>query len=205
MAEVCGVVLAAGAARRFGSPKQLAQLDGRPLLQHAVDAACAAPDLERVVLVLGAQAERVRRAVDPGRAEVVVAEGWEDGMAASLRAGLLAARDSEWVVILLGDEPLMPAAALRDVLHAARAAPPEVLAVRATWDGEPGHPVALRGSVAGRAGELSGDQGARALLRDAVVLEVECSPLGPSPDIDRPEDLERLLEDRADGTAPAGS
>ena len=61
-----GVVLAAGGASRFGSPKQLAELDERPLLQHAVDAMLAVPAIDPVVVVLGAEAERVRAAVDLG-------------------------------------------------------------------------------------------------------------------------------------------
>jgi molybdenum cofactor cytidylyltransferase len=88
---VAGLVLAAGAGRRFGdTPKQLAELHGRPLLQHAVDAAVAADVLERVVVVLGARAEEVRGAIDFGRAEPVVCSEWDEGQAASLRCGLRA-------------------------------------------------------------------------------------------------------------------
>ena len=53
---IAGLVLAAGGARRFGSPKQLAELDGVPLLQHAIEAMLAVPSLDRVVVVLGAVA-----------------------------------------------------------------------------------------------------------------------------------------------------
>ncbi len=68
---ICGLVLAAGAGTRFGDePKQLAELDGRPLLEWAVRAQCDAPALERVVVVLGSGAARIRDAVDFGRAEV---------------------------------------------------------------------------------------------------------------------------------------
>jgi CTP:molybdopterin cytidylyltransferase MocA len=70
-----GVVLAAGGASRFGSSKQLAELDGMPLLQHAVDAILAVPAIDPVVVVLGAQAERVREAVDFGDALPVVCAG----------------------------------------------------------------------------------------------------------------------------------
>jgi hypothetical protein len=84
------VVLAAGAATRFGSPKQLARLDGRPLLQHALDATLAVPAIDRTVLVLGAHAESVRAGVALGAAEVVVCRDWEHGLSASLRCGLRA-------------------------------------------------------------------------------------------------------------------
>ena len=93
-------MLAAGAVPRFGGTKQLADLDGRPLLQHAIDAANAETGLERVVVVLGHEAERIRAAVDLGRAEVVIAEGWDEGQAASLRTGVRAAGDAEAAVVL---------------------------------------------------------------------------------------------------------
>jgi len=191
---VCGIVLAAGAGRRFGggSPKQLAPLDGRPLLQHALDVATACAALDRVVLVLGAEAAAVARAVDPGRAVVVRAERWDEGLAASLRAGLAAATDADWAVVTLGDEPSLPAAALDAVVAAARAAPAGVDAVRATYAGRPGHPVALHARLAARAGELRGDVGARALLAGARVAEVDCTALGAPRDVDTPADLEAL-------------
>ena len=79
---IAGLVLAAGGARRFGSPKQLAELDGVPLLQHAIDAMLAVPSLDRVVVVLGAVAEEIAAAVKFASAEPVVCRDWEEGMAA---------------------------------------------------------------------------------------------------------------------------
>jgi molybdenum cofactor cytidylyltransferase len=189
---VCGVVLAAGAGRRFGAAKQLADLDGRPLLQRAVDVACAAPDLDRVLVVLGAGADEVRAGVAFGRAEVVVCDDWSEGVAASLRCGVAAAAGAEWVVITLGDEPELPGAALPAIVAAACRAPAQVGAVRALWTGRPGHPVALRASLAARVRELRGDVGARALLNDTVVLEVDCGDLGTPVDVDTPADLEAI-------------
>ena len=84
-----GLVLAAGAGTRFGDePKQLAELEGRPLLEWAVRAQCDARVLERVVVVLGSSAARIRDAVEFGRAEVVVCPDWDAGQSASLRFGL---------------------------------------------------------------------------------------------------------------------
>lgn len=185
----CGVVLAAGEARRFGSLKQLAPLGGRPLLQHALDTAVGSPALDRVVLVLGAQADRVRAAIESGRADVVVCPDWDEGVAASLRAGVMAAAGAEWVVVLLGDEPDLPGEAVARVIAAAGEAPAAVRAVRAMWAGRPGHPVALHADLLGRVGELRGDTGARALLGGVPVLAVECGDLGTPGDVDTPADL----------------
>ncbi len=189
--DACGVVLAAGAGRRFGGVKQLAPLDDRPLLSWAIDAACASR-LERVVLVLGSNAERIRAAVPLNRAEVVVCRDWEEGMAASLRCAVDAAGDVEWTVVMLGDAPFLAPAAIEAVLGAAEAAPPEVAAVRLRTNGAPAHPVALRRSLSAGVRALRGDAGARALLEDAVVLEVDGDAFGDPGDVDTPEALEAL-------------
>jgi CTP:molybdopterin cytidylyltransferase MocA len=203
--RVAGVVLAAGAARRFGAPKQLAGFGGRPLLQYAVDVACEAPELDDVVVVLGAHAEDIRAALDFGRADVVVCRDWARGLSASLQCGVRAAQGADWVVVTLGDEPVLPVAAISAVVAAARNAAPAVTAVRATWNARPGHPVALHASVAERVSELRGDEGARSLLDRVVTLEVDCSPLGAPTDVDTPEDLAALpqpLRARAVGQRP---
>ena len=85
-----GLVLAAGGSSRFGSPKQLAEVDGRPLLQHAVEALVAVEALDDVVVVLGAEHESVASKVAFGRARAVVCPDWHRGQAASVRCGLSA-------------------------------------------------------------------------------------------------------------------
>ena len=121
-----GVVLAAGGASRFGSPKQLAELDGRPLLQHAVDAMLAVPAIDPVVVVLGAEAERVRAAVDFGAArERSCARDWAEGMAASLRCGVDAVRR-----LRLGDRHARRPAARDAAGHRGRHGPRRVGAGR---------------------------------------------------------------------------
>jgi CTP:molybdopterin cytidylyltransferase MocA len=189
--RIAGVVLAAGAASRFGAPKQLAVLDGRPLLQHALDAQADA-GLDERVLVLGARAEEVRAAVDPRGARVVVCAGWEEGMAASLRAGLGDLPPGTWAVVTLGDQPRIPAAAVRAVADAALAGAGGAAAVRATYGGTPGHPIALGPAILARVARLRGDVGARPLLAGAAVHELELGALGSPDDVDTPEQLEAL-------------
>src|SRR5579871_3988981 len=88
-----GLVLAAGEARRFGSPKQLAPYRGRPLLEHALAAMAAARSVGVTVVVLGARADEVLATVDLQGARPVICADWADGQSVSLRAGVAALRD----------------------------------------------------------------------------------------------------------------
>jgi CTP:molybdopterin cytidylyltransferase MocA len=179
------VVLAAGEARRFGGRKQLALLDGRPLLAHAVE--LAAP--WDPVVVLGAHADEVRPVVAEG-VRVVVAEDWAEGQAASLRAGVRAVGDVDWLLVLLGDMPFVTRPAVEGVL-AARGE--DVDAVRATYDGRGGHPVLLGRRVLDGIPSLQGDTGARELLARARVRAFEAGQLCNPTDIDTPDQLEEVL------------
>jgi molybdenum cofactor cytidylyltransferase len=180
-----GLILAAGAGTRFGphSPKQLAPLRGRPLLEWAVRAQCAAPGLERVVVVLGSRAADVRAAVAFGRADTIVCEDWESGQAASLRRGLSELAGSERVVVTLGDAPLVTAT----VIELFVAAEPRT---RAVYDGRPGHPVVLGPEEIAALTSLDGDRGARGLLHGGPVVEV--GHLCSGRDVDTPDDLEEI-------------
>jgi CTP:molybdopterin cytidylyltransferase MocA len=189
---VGGVVLAAGAGRRFGGPKQLAELDGVPLLQHAVDAMLAADGIGPVRVVLGAHAGGVLAAVDLGAAMPVVCDAWEEGMAASLRCGVGALDGCDWVVVTLGDQPRITAHVIAAVVIEAARAPAGCTAVRATYDGRPGHPVALGRSLRPAVAALQGDVGARDLLDAASTRTVEVGDLCRPDDVDVPADLDAL-------------
>lgn len=180
---VVGVVLAAGEGRRAGGPKALRRdRGGAAWLDLAVDrlrgAGCA-----HVLVVLGAAAEEAHLLV-PRDAEVVLSADWAEGLSASLRAGLEAARGDAALVTLvdLPDEPATVGARLL------RSAPvrPGVLA-RAVYEGRPGHPVLIGSAhwAAIRAG-VRGDSGAREYLVAAGVLEVECGDLASGLDHDGP-------------------
>jgi CTP:molybdopterin cytidylyltransferase MocA len=189
---VGALILAGGAGRRFGGPKQLAELDGVPLLQHAVDAMLAVPAIDPVRVVLGAAADRVRAAVDFGAAGPLVCEGWEEGMAASLRRGVAALDGCEWIVVTLGDQPRITPQVIAAVVTEAAWAPESCAAVRAAYDGRPGHPVALARSLFPAVAALRGDVGARDLLDAVATRSVEVGHLCRPDDVDVPADLEAL-------------
>lgn len=183
-----GLILAAGKGSRFGGPKQLAHLHGRPLLEHAVRAMTASP-VGRVVVVLGSGADDVIAQVDLHGAEPIVCERWEEGQSASLACGLGELSECEAIVVTLGDLPNLSTNAIRRVI-AARS--DGVEAVRATYAGEPGHPVLLERELFERLRDVSGDHGARNLLLSVSQREVPCDDLGGGEDIDTPAQLDTL-------------
>lgn len=183
-----GLVLAAGAATRFGASKQIAELDGRPLVEHAIRAMTASP-VGRVVVVLGAAAEQVSAAVEAHGADLIVCNRWAEGQSASLACGLAELSDCEAAVVTLGDQPRMSPDAIRRVI-AARGEGIE--AVRATYAGDPGHPVLLERSLFDRMRDVTGDHGARNLLLSVPTREVPCDDLGGGEDVDTPAQLDAL-------------
>lgn len=184
---ICGLVLAAGAGTRFGErSKLLAELGGRPLLDHAVAAQCAVTELERIVVVLGAAADEILRSVDFMRAEPVVCRRWNEGQSSSLRCGieaLTAAGHVSRVIVTLGDQPRIASALIARFVG-------EPPGTRAVYGGRPGHPVVL-GPVQMRAiGGLRGDRGAREILQGGPTIE--CGSSSAARDVDTPEDLEAI-------------
>jgi CTP:molybdopterin cytidylyltransferase MocA len=189
-ARVAGLILAAGEGRRFGGPKQLAELRGRPLLEHPVRAMLGVPALRPVVVVLGAAAAEVRAGVDLRDVEVVVCPDWAEGQAASVRSGVRALGDeADAALVTLGDQPFITPQVIAAVLDRADG---DHDAVRATYDGRPGHPVLLARALLDRVDELRGDVGFRDLLAGARVRSVECGHLGDPTDVDTRAALEAL-------------
>lgn len=200
---VTGIILAAGRGSRMGAPKQLLPLEGRPLLQHVVNA--AAGELDDVILVLGHEAEAVVAALAlPRPVRVVVNPDHAEGQSTSLRAGLdHVPESSRAVVVLLGDQPGIRAEAIRAVVSAQAASDAPIL--RAAYGGRASHPVVLAREVWPGAEVLRGDAGARALIA-AHAGRVTLVEVGGDPpeDVDTPEDLDRLVARRAGATGGPG-
>jgi molybdenum cofactor cytidylyltransferase len=190
--QIGGVILAAGQARRFGSQKLLAPLDGRPLLQHVIDAANASC-LEEIVLVVGANADDLLARVETGRTRVVRNPDPARGLASSLQAGLSALDASlHAALILLGDMPGVTANLIGDLV--ARGRETRATAVISVWRGRRSPPVVLHKSLWPAAFALEGDVGMREVLGTrADVLEVTVTEdLGSLEDIDTPDDHARV-------------
>jgi len=186
-------VLAAGRGERFGpESKLLRELAGVPIVRRAVDAARAS-GLAPVVVVVpeGRVGDTIGRAVGKG-VEVVVNPDPGRGISSSLVVALDALDprpDVDAVVVGLGDQPLVGAEAYRRVADASTTGATIAVAI---YGGERRNPVVLDRSLWPAARALTGDEGARALMRDHPVREVPCDGTGDPADIDRPDDLEEL-------------
>ena len=192
-----GLVLAAGAGRRMGGPRALVRLtDGGPTLVETAVTRAVEGGCDRVVVVVGAAGDRATAllAATGTAADVVHADDWDEGMGASLRAGLthLEPGDDDLALVTLVDLPDVTAEVVARVLDAARGDGRAALA-RAAYDGVPGHPVAIgRDHWAAVSTTARGDRGARDDLRATSHRLVECGDLATGRDLDTSGDLDDL-------------
>ncbi|MBA3877608.1 MAG: hypothetical protein C0498_11885 [Anaerolinea sp.] len=188
------VVLAAGAGRRFGGGKLLAHLDGRPILQHVLDALAEA-GIEDPVVVVGVDAVALEGAIRWRSARRVRNLEPERGLSSSLQLGWAAAMAAEdppgVVLIVLGDQPRLDPDVVRSLLDQPKD-PARPIIVARHADGAR-NPVRLEPEAAALVDEATGDRGLGPLLnaRPELVRIVDVG--GSNPDIDTRSDLATLL------------
>jgi molybdenum cofactor cytidylyltransferase len=188
--RVGAVILAAGASTRMGVPKQLLEVAGRSLLLRSVEAALSAP-VWPVVVVLGANAEKIRPAL--ARLPVLVTENaaWAEGMAASIRAGVTTlqqfSRHLDAALIALCDQPAFSAEIIAQLIATQRASGRSIAAAR--YAGRNGAPALFRREHFSTLTSLTGEEGARALLNDDPdrVSAIDLPALAV--DLDTPADM----------------
>lgn len=188
---LAGLVLAAGAGRRFGGPKPLARYRGEPLVAHALRsvAGCCDAGVTVVVGAAGPDVAAAARAALPA-VRVVANPDWATGLAGSLRAGLAAQpADIAAVLVLLADQPAVTPADLAALRAAWLADPGRIVA--AGFSGTAGVPAILPRGTWPALAALSGDQGARAVIAAAADRVVVPLP-NAARDVDTPDDLAGL-------------
>ena len=187
---VYAVVLAAGQSERFGSAKLLADLNGRPLLHHALSAAQGACP-GSVCLVVGHRSDEILDTA-AGLADLIVMnEEYDSGIGSSISRGVQACHDrADAILVVLADQPLVTASHLSELVGTWTGDPDEIIASR--FAGIDGPPVLFASGLFDQLGLLSGDAGARQiLLRNALAVRaVEFEPA--SVDVDTPADIEEL-------------
>jgi molybdenum cofactor cytidylyltransferase len=191
--RIGAVVLAAGASTRFGSPKALAELDGRPILEHVLDAIREA-GIDEIVVVLGHAADEIEDGIE-WLDERIVRNPDPRDLSSSLQIGLDAIGDAEPAVqaalLVLGDQPRTRPAVIRALIAAARTSTLSVIAPNYA-DGGGANPILLRRDAFDLVDETSGDRGLGPVLEARPELVLEVPVAGTNPDIDTPGDLEAL-------------
>ena len=184
------LILAAGRGTRFGGGKMLADIDGKPMLQHVLDLAADA-GFEPVVVVLGDDADEIERRIqwreerrvrnpDPGR-----------GLSSSLALGIEALGEHQRVLMLLGDQPYLTIDQISAITTAPRN-PARPIVVPRYADGNSGNPVLLEREAFALAADLEGDRGMSQLFSSRPDLVRHVGVAGNNPDIDTPAQLEAV-------------
>jgi molybdenum cofactor cytidylyltransferase len=184
------VLLAAGSSSRFGSPKQLAAVGGRPMLVRVLDALLELEGRDAIAVVLGANADRLGPLVRHESVNVVLNPDYAQGMAGSIRAGLAAApADSRGVLIALADQVAVTSDDLRQLVICWQQRPDRIVA--AQYTGTTGAPAIFPSELFGELAALQGDRGARALLSLHADRVVAVPMPSAALDVDTPADLAR--------------
>lgn len=192
------LVLAAGAASRFGSPKQLARIGGVMMLQKAVSQATEVAG-HAVTVILGAHAERIVPLLRQSPATVEINRQWQEGLASSLRLGISRLPPGcEGVLVTLADQVAVTAFDLRRLVGAWRRQPEWLIA--ASYEGHTGVPAIFPAWCFADLAGLRGDAGARAVLARYADRCLRVPMPNAGLDIDTPEDLLAL-----DMQAPPGA
>lgn len=187
-------VLAAGRSSRMGREnKLLADLAGRPVLDHVLDLATD-PLFADAVVVSGHDRDAVGAVAQARGVRAVHNARWRDGMGASMRVAVAALDPAlDGFMVLLGDVPFVQAATLVRLAEVWRSTPAPAI-VRPVWRGRPGHPVLFSSAFAPDLMRLSGDDGARAVLNEHAdrVTRVGTEDEGVTLDADTPGALADL-------------
>lgn len=184
------IVLAAGSASRFGGAKQLAPIDGRPMVVNAVRTAARACG-DRTILVTGHESRRIAEACAGAAGFIVVNERYRDGIGTSIAAAVSRLRHvAGAIVVSLADQPLVTAEHLRALVGAWNGADDEIVA--SGFAGTEGPPALFGRGCFAELAALEGDNGGRALFHDSrfSVTTVAFEPAAI--DVDTPADLRRI-------------
>jgi molybdenum cofactor cytidylyltransferase len=186
---ISAILLAAGLSRRFGRPKQLAELEGAALVRRALETLERAP-VDEIVVVVGHRAPEVSREVRGTRARVVHNESFAEGLGSSLREGV-AAIDSRSVaaIVCLADQPFVTRSLISRIVSRYRRTGVDVVA--STAGGLVSPPVLFSRRLFGELSGVKGDRGAKAVIESHPGFETVEAGAHALLDVDTEADLER--------------
>ena len=191
---VPAIILAAGASRRLGQPKQLVQIDDETLLSRTIRIALESI-ADPIFVVLGANAGKIQELVDMRRVHVFINQDWEQGIASSIHIGVesLVQRvpDISALMILVCDQPKLTSNHLQALVEAYKQHGGTCI-VASQYGNVIGIPAIFPQSQFANLLKLQGDSGARHLLRDPSCSVIALPFYGGEEDIDTPVDLAAL-------------
>ena len=194
MTSVSIILLAAGSSSRMGQSKQLLKIRNQSLLVHSINVALASG--LRTIVVLGAHEQEHRTAIQSLPVDIVLNDGWMNGMGGSLKAGLkyllLKAPLTEAVIVMVCDQPLLTTEHLEKIK--ARYQTSGKLIVASYYSGTTGVPALFHKSFFSEIMALSSNQGAKKIIQQHPydILTIDF-PEG-AVDLDTPDDYEHFIQ-----------
>lgn len=191
--KIGGILLAAGGSSRLGRPKQLVEFQGKTLIRRAAETLVNS-QCDHIVVVLGAEIEHSAIQIADLAVSRCINENWQSGMSSSIIAGLRSViqiePDLDAVVITLCDQPHVTSADIDSLIAAFRSSRTAIVAAR--YEDTTGVPALFSSELYPELFKLTGDKGARGLLKQPnVVLTVEIEKAAV--DIDTLDDANRQI------------
>lgn len=191
--SICAIILAAGTSSRMGKPKQLLQLNGKPLLEHVIGMAVSA-DFSEIITVIGCEAINIQRAItiDDQRFRWAVNEEYLSGQGSSLKTGISQVGEQHsGIMVFLGDLPFIENTTVQKIYQAGKAMLREYdksFVIQPEYGGITGHPVFFGHPDKKVFMELQGDRGAKAIMKKIPIRQsIPVDDSGILFDIDTPD------------------
>jgi len=198
---ISAILLAAGESKRMGRPKQMLAWKGKTLLRHVLENLIHST-VDEIILVLGHKAEEIQKSLTEFQIKIVINPDYQQGMASSLRQGLLAMDPgSEAFLVVLADQPGIGPEIINQIIDAFQRADPRRGIARPVYRGLQGHPVLIGVRYLQEALQLQEDVGARQILMNHPedILEIEADQEGILKDIDTHEEYQKYLNQTGPG------
>jgi molybdenum cofactor cytidylyltransferase len=192
---ISAIILAAGESKRMGRPKQLLEWQGKTLLHHILENLISS-NTDEIILVLGHEAEQIRKSLPAFRIKIVINADHRRGMLSSLRQGLLAMDPkSDAFLVLLADQPGIGPEIINRIIRDFQQANPRRGIVRPVCRGLRGHPVLIGVQYLQETMQLQDDVGIRQILVNHPddILEIDVDQDVVLKDIDTPEEYQKFI------------
>ena len=188
--KIAGLILAAGGSSRMGDENKLMMpFQGKPMLNHVVNASLNS-NLTQTFVVVGHQSSEIKNLVQSDDIQCVENEQWETGMASSIVAGISQLKQFDGFLILLGDMPLVTPELINEIIvHSS--ADKIVIPIK---DGLHGNPVFFGSKFRDELLTLYGDSGAKKVIQNNLssMIKIENQSNTIFKDYDTKESLESV-------------